>query len=592
MFKHLITVITAILVLSGCAHHEFNQNSIEKLLSDGVPNYLKESKVTKVQYQYIEREPDFDRTADLEWLRAIRVSIGEPSRPINLKELARMFTAQGVPITYSLPLDGYTYSGFGVPRTDAYSALKLILSSMNLDFEVNDKARTVEIIPMTSMRWTLNATPTTSTFDISGESSGLTSSESGGKEGELTGISSNSSETSRSSVSSESDFWANLTQELNQRLTILLPTLTDSVESEPIDYQERTSFGGDNLSLNSSNIRPLSRASGSSSFSSQAQEEPFREVRVGRLSINKDTGSVVVQAPQFILNEIADYMEDLEEKLNSVVSINGLIVFVSSDDKQRQGIDLSAFATFAGEYGLQVTNNALGGLTVSGGMDEAGNISLPAVQAINGNGTNIGISSNDNMLRVFSAFLENNGEVTTLQRPNMSSSHGVPAVFSAYDTTYVNTVSEESAAGSGDGNAAVARTNTLVPFQFGTALRVLPRYSPEDDLVRAQIALTQVLEAGTQVVEQVVGGANGGIQALQTVIPLDRRIDVAGEVIIPDGSLIVFGGQRVSSINNQSSGVTGLKDTFLGSLFGNRTKERSETLYYVALQVSVHKREA
>lgn len=591
MYKCLLVTAISLLGTAGCANQNFKQDNLEQLLSEGVPDYISDSKVSKVDHHYVGKESQIIQEDRIDWLRDIRVSIGEPSRPINLKELARMFTSQGVPITYSLPLDGYTYSGFGVPQSDAYTALKLILSSMNLDFEINDKAKTVEIIPMKSKRWTLNATPTTSTFDISGESSGLASSEGGGGEGELSGIASNSSETSRSSVSSESDFWANLTQELNERLTILLPTVSDIVASEPIDFRERTSFGGNGISTNSSNITPISRAGSSSTFSAKKDEQPFREVRIGRLSINKDTGSVMVQAPQFILNEIEEYMQDLEEKLNSVVSINGLIVFVSSDDKERQGIDLSAFATFAGDYGLSVTNNALGGLTVSGGMDAEGNVTLPSAQAINGNGTNIGVSSNDNMLRVFSAFLENNGEVTTLQRPNMSSSHGVPAVFSAYDTTYVNTVSEESAAGGSDGNAAVARTNTLVPFQFGTALRVLPRYSPEDDLVRAQIALTQVLEAGTQVIDQVVGGANGGIQTLQTAIPLDRRIDVAGEIIIPDGSLVVFGGQRVSSINSQSTGVTGLKDTFLGSLFGNRSRERSETLYYVALQVSVHKRD-
>lgn len=550
------------------------------------------------------------------WLRSTRVTIQTGKDPVPMSEILRALARQGVSITSELPLDRFQYSGFSLVDVDAESALRAISASVGLDYQADASRRMVTIKPMSSKTWYLNIGNRRSSFAAGGNTAANPSTtnavaaamSSGGAGGAGAATANNggggSAGSGRTEVASSDDFWASLKTELDSRLRLMLPepakaattsappamapaALPPVVPPVPGANAAATPAAGAAGAAAAPALLPAVPAQAAPSASSDGILN-YGSRQVGSFAVNPETGAVTVQAPHWVLQDLDLYFKRVQDMYNTDITFQGELLLLTSDSSKSEGLDISSFAKFANSrYGLAYQNNGLGGVTVS--FPTQGSL-IPTVAANAAlSGPLVGIQSLKDGLQVFNAYLTNLGKVTTLQRPVLTSTSGVPADFRRTVTRYFNTVSQQAASGGASGGAAVGTQNQLIAQDFGTILRVNPRIDISTGLIRAQIELVQTTQVGTQSVSQSLTSGTS-VQQVSTALPVVSRIVYSGEALLKDGDLVVMGGQTEDSETSSRDGVTGLMDSPVGGVFGKTSREASRNVFYFALRVSVNKR--
>lgn len=586
----VLVIAACAAALIGCTHEPYIRMEPIKPEVVGEVEKIEDlkkapSNVSEVDEPYVDPRP-VETNRGL-WLKQITVSLAEPAVPITAAEIVRMLRAHGINLTSSLPLSSYTYQGYGVSNADALTAMTMLFGAMGLDFRVDDERRFVEVVPMGSRTWTLNIGDRKSEFKAGGDSGSTGGAASGGsgtaggsssggsQAGGLTGITGTTTtggETSKTDLAAADDFWGQFASEIENRLKVLVPLK----RSVPAVQGAPGAFTAPGVGV---------VQSGGSSAAG-GEEEMFKEIKVGRASINKTTGSITVQAPRIMLDDINQYIERVDAEYNTVLEFDGQILLVSTTEQSSRGIDIAAFKEFAdGKYPFYFTNNSLGGVTISPNPQ---GIPVPGLSDPL-SGTLVGAIRNgaDSTIQVFSAYLESVGDVVTLQKPFLATTTGVPVVFSQFEKSYFNNVSE-TATQNQFGNPTVSRTNTLIPFDFGTALRIYPRYDVHKKVIRANISLTQILQAGTQTIQQFLSDA-AGTRTISSAIPLDRRIEYHGETLLRDGDVVILGGQTIRTDESNADGIPKLRDGAAGDAFGTRKRKGTYSTYYFVMKVKTRR---
>lgn len=527
------------------------------------------------------------------WLANKRIMLSIDC-PISMSEVVKMFWSQGINISSTLPLDSYTYGGLGVNNTDADTALKLILSSVGLDYSVDNVRKIVLIKPMETRSWYLNLGKRSSTYSTGsggGNGGGGSSSNGGGQSSQNASVVGSSSQNSGGSnsqsntgVSISDNFWDTLKTELTARLSILVPTASKSSAG-------RDSFNNVPLPSPLSLNQPIPTAlTATAPVAPTSADTMFVSKQVGAYSLNPETGAVNIQAPHWILDGIDTYMNRIQEMYNTDITFTGELVMLSTDAGNSEGLDISSFGRFAQtNYGFGIKNNSLGGVTIS--VPDSG-IPTPSITAGKSNiaSTLLGLTNLKNGFQIFNAYLSNHGSVTVVQKPVLTTTSGVPVEFSKIVTEYFNSVSQQ-ATSANVGGAATATQNTLVPVDFGTVIKINPRFDISTGLIRAQISLYQTLKSGTQIVNQSLSSGNN-LQQIGLEIPIVTKLNYSGETLLKDGDMIIIGGQQDDSGSTTSNGVTGLKDTFMSGVFGNKGMSKRTSTYYFALRVTTYRRDS
>lgn len=576
-------------------------------------------------------DPSERDKADRAWLRDIRVTL-EIREPTPIQEIVRMLKSKGINMTSVTPLEDRIYSGFGVRNVDGETALNLLLGSVGLDYKIDNENRYVTIVPVGSKTYYLNlGNRQTSYGGSAGASFGLGGSaqlgasgmaygsgtggvgqggaaQSGPPAGQTNASTPGGSPSSGGTspfggsggnqIQVRDQFWDSLKTEIERRLIVLVPNkrgigagfdlpvlpLRASTEAD-VDMPTLPSLPSPSPRQRFPSPVGLSNLPNSANPGFYAQE-PF-----GNFSVNPETGAVAIRAPHWLLESFDDYFERIVEQYDTVVEFNGEIVHLTTDSERLEGLDVSAFASFAhGKYGAAVSDNALGGVTVS--LPDASNaLTAAAGNALTGAFPLVGMVSAANKLQVFNAYLSRIGHVDIVQKPLLVTSSGVPGEFRKIERRYYNNVQQQAAAG-GTGSAAVGTQNVLVPVDTGIDLRIYPHYDVSKGLVRAQISLQQALQTGTQTQVQYLS-AGGGAQTIQTEIPIVANQQYSGEAILRDGDLIVIGGQVEDTVDNSRSGISGLMDIdYAGGIFGRRDIKRRYSTYYFAVHMRIKKRSA
>lgn len=526
------------------------------------------------------------------FLRELNVSLSESVDGAPLSEIMRALSRQGMNLVTMMPIDSFYYTGFGFAKTDGESALRMILGPMGLDYRADPETKSVEIVPMEPKTWRLNIGPRIAKFSQEGETNGSSGGQAysggGGSSGAGSGGGSSGGrggvdigeESATSSVAVDDDFWKSLQVELENRMKILVPSRVRRGGSDLAAPMGVLSVPPVPAVPNGAFQMPTPPSAAMVGAASGAAEM-FDEVMVGRVMINASTGAVTVQAPSFLMRGVSKYLDALQEELYTTIVVDGHVVQITSDEDEQQGIDFNGFRKFAEDrYGIVLNNQVFNqGFSFTPASPTApASVSLPGAAA----NTALGIVRTDNLLRVFLAFLESTTNVRSVSQPHIATSSGVPAVVTDFTPQYYVQVSQQAA--SGENNAAVASRNELIPFQFGSALRINPRFDSGSQSIRIQIALTQVVQAGLQSVDQAVSDTDGGTTTLRSQIPLSRRINLHSETNLLSGSLIVLGGQRQTVETVTESGITGLRK-IVPFLFGSKRETRKTGTYYVALTV-------
>lgn len=544
------------------------------------------------------------------WLQDKRISLAI-NKPVNGNELAKSLLSQGLNITSTMPLDTYTYAGYGFTNVDAETAMRLIFPSMGLDYVVDNDRRIVTIVPMRAKQWTLNINSQRSTNFTSASLSGtldvgasLASSlnsassangSSGMGGGGLGGIPQSSgsgsggegSEGERSGTSkleSKSDFWKSMKEELDNRVSVLVPVSSNTVVPGVINTAAGMPING-MPPLPVGNMEPMAVADTSRST------DMYRSQKLGTVSVNPDTGTITVQAPKWLQNEIDEYIKGVSREFNTAIHFEGRLILVSTTKDKSEGLDLTAFASFAnGKLGMIINNNPAGGITISPSMP--GTPGSPPVMTPGGSvigSTGLGLSVlKGNPANLFVNYLSSIGDVTVTQRPAIATTSGAPAEFRRIETDLFSQVSQSAVAGTQ--SSSVATTNTQIPIRFGTLLRVNPKIDLETGIIRTQLTLNVAVRSQVKTIDQYLTDANGTTK-VPTQITLPANIDYNGEALLRDGDTIIIGGQMETDETNSGSGVTGYEKAGpLAGLIGSTKSQNRVSTYYFVLTARVYER--
>ena len=188
--------------------------------------------------------------------------------------------------------------------------------------------------------------------------------------------------------------------------------------------------------------------------------------------------------------------------------------------------------------------------------------------------------SKDGLLQVFNAYVQSRNNAKTLERPFVTTTSGVPGQFNISRTVLLENF--QSQTNSTESGSTTSSNNALIPIDFGTSLKILPRYNPKKELVRAQVELTQVVQNGTGTIQQVVNGELGA-RVVTTDYPIQEFVEIKGEIVGKNGSMVILGGRELVSYNNDNGGATGLKDSVVGGVFGKSAQTVTRQKYYLVL---------
>jgi len=536
------------------------------------------------------------------WLKDKRVTLSLPrdAGALSASGLSQMLKAKGINIMSSLPLDSYTYSGYGVTNVDGETALRMLFGPMGLDYDINDEGQYVVVTPMRSRTFYIKLGERKTKYksgSMSGNigTSGTGGTDTGGSTGGLSGTGSTATaggvstglDTGTGELNLESDFWANIEKELGSLLKQCVATATGPVVAT------------------TSNLPPLPVEMGGMPGMPQGapQQVPFpapsasvgstelcTEQKLGNFAVNASTGAITVQAPHWVMDSISEYLKGVKADNAVTLIYEGMLIAVTTRKEKSEGIDLQGFASFAsGELGMVVSNNALGGITVSPGGPGVPPTVTPGGSTV-GN-TFLGVQKlAGNPAQAFLAYLEANSDFTVKQKPRVAVTNGVPGEFAQYDNLYYNQISQQASSGS-TGGALVGTTNQLVPFKVGSLLRIVPYYDNETGLTRSPITFTQSVQTGSFETTQYITSSDGETQGIPSTIPLIRDSNYAGEVLMRDGDMLILGGQVSESTEASGSGLPGYnaKGNFISGLMGQKRHMDQVSTYYLALTLKVNK---
>lgn len=603
--KLLFTAVTSALAMTGCANFQSintRNPDVERRVEEIAKSPVDLKAPTRVTSKSTPLLPVSVKAANYApWLSAKKITLKQRNT-VNLQELLKEFGKEGVNIVSDLPLDRYYYSGHGLVDTDAETALRVVLGGAGLDYSVDSDRKLITVKPLSSKTWFLNIGNRKTSYAAGQNSTGGSSSSTTtstatttttGTSGTTTptGITS-SAAGATTYVSSQDDFWTSLKQELDSRLKPLIPDAKMSQSGGMIGSPvppPLPATGGQQASLGMGMNTP------------SVESIAYATKQIGVYSVNPETGAVAVQAPHWVLNELDSYFKRIQDMYNTDLTFEGEIITLTTENTQTEGFDLAAFSTSIKDtYGstVGITNNALGGITVSGltgltpgsAVNTGINTLLPGLGSrltskTSGMGFNFLRSSNGRLdgIQMLNSYLSNLGQVNVVQKPIISTTMGTPGDFRRTIIQYYNTVTQQAASG-GTGSAAVGTQNQLVPIELGTILRINPRVDIGTGLIRANISLEQVTLAGTQNVAQSLT-AGDTVQQVTTPVPILSKIAYSGETLLKDGDVIIMGGQVEDNGQKVRDGMTGLMDGPLGGIFGKNTLTKKRDVFYFALKV-------
>lgn len=594
-----IAVIGALTACSSVSETQKATKSDLKTWSDKVsdindPKINKPKTVERVKASYANAQK-IKFSPENEWLKSKSVTINMTGKSMSLNAIIQELSEQGLNVTSTLPVNTYYYTGYSIHALNADEALKLILENIGLDYSADATSKVVIIKPMTTKTWKFNIGNRQASFgtgkvntinplsSASGSSSGggssssSSSSSSSGGGGSLPSVSNSTVNDGDAGIVASDNFWGSLKEELNQRLIKIVPN------GKALGNATTSPMGVGPVPTSSSGT-----AGASSSGSTTELFGDYSKKSMGYAVINSEIGTVSVQAPHWILEELDKHFEYINEMYSSRITFEGQIVLLSTDNIDSEGVDIYKFAQYASnKYGLTFSTNATGGVTLKPPTVDiiGGNVTPGTVNSVNPSIANTMLGVYSDSFAVFNNYLSSFGTINVLQKPIMSTSTGVPNTFSKTTPYYFNTTSETTTAGN-TGAATVAKTNTLNVVEYGTVLKIYPRYNPKTGIVSAQYVLNQNVLSNETEINQPTSSSTPN----KVTIPIITKLKYEGEIMLKPNELAIIGGQSEDNSRASGSGLAGTTETVARGLFGTAKNQQTKNIYYFLLKVKVEKK--
>jgi hypothetical protein len=518
------------------------------------------------------------------WLKSKKLSVGlniNSSNGVSLKEILKSFNRAGVRISSTLPINDLYYRGFPInPNTSADTALHILTEQLGLDYiaEYSDHGSTpyVTIIEMGTSSYRLNVPDVEAGMSIiddsesngggsQGSQGGNTSSQGGSAQSGQSGQSGQGGQGGGNFLTYQSSFWKKLKEELESQMKILVPV-----------KERRSSQQGNSADFNPS--VPLLVAPPQSSDS-----ELFNEVQVGRVTVNSHSGNITITAPRHVRKRLVAYLETLDNELNTRMIIEVKVLSVTRSLDQSKGIDISGLKSIGSKFGLNMSNNVLGNITISeASADNYFNVGADNAVAQ----SLLGISKVDKAFQAFLAYLETQGETQSISSLRGSTSSGKLIKLSARTNDPVllsNTSTITSDTGSTSGGSSSEKEDNWT----GVSAKITPKYDAKRGVVHNLMDIKITLDAGEKPQQQPIVAGNNIV--FNTVnLKREAEVVVQTETVARAGEVIIAGGVRTLQQVDGHSGVMSIKDTILGDAFGKKTRRTLLTEYFVLVSVNVH----
>jgi MSHA biogenesis protein MshL len=306
-----------------------------------------------------------------------------------------------------------------------------------------------------------------------------------------------------------------------------------------------------------------------------------------RVSINQQTGIVIVRAMPSEMRIVEEYLEQSEQTLHRQVVLEARIIEVTLNDGFQSGINWATLqqsgssSIYGGQFGassmLDSGYSELGGM--SNVLDPTDTATVRGlVTSSMGGAFSMAVDNSD-----FSALIEllkTQGDVQVLSSPRVSTVNNQKAVIKVGDDEFFVTNIETDT-----NNTTTAGTTTvsveLDPFFSGVALDVIPQISEDGDIVlHVHPAVSEVREQ-TKTVATSVGTLSMPLAA-SNIRESDTVIRAA------NGQVVVIGGLMQTTSDDEQAGVPVLGDLpLIGGLFRHTRKSRKKSELVILLKPTV-----
>ena len=315
--------------------------------------------------------------------------------------------------------------------------------------------------------------------------------------------------------------------------------------------------------------------------------------------VNPQAGLVVVRAMPVELRDVDNYLKAIRLSVERQVMLEAKIVEVTLSDQNQAGINWALFShnigsrNARGGFGVINPNTTLGttGTQSSGGL--AATIEGDAGAVVAGStgtlisgvpgGALLGLAIQTQNIGAVIQFLESQGSVQVLSSPRMATLNNQKAVLKVgTDEFFITNIAGGSTttAGTTTGGTTSFPTLTLRPFFSGVALDVTPQIDADGSIIlHVHPSVSRVSQDDKNV---NLGAIFGG----EVTLPLARSSvsETDSVVRVKDGNVVAVGGLMKLDVNDNRSGLPGLRDSpAVGALFNNeqRTMVKKELVILI-----------
>ncbi|MDI4652604.1 MULTISPECIES: hypothetical protein [Pseudoalteromonas] len=304
------------------------------------------------------------------------------------------------------------------------------------------------------------------------------------------------------------------------------------------------------------------------------------ERKVGVVSINRSTGHIYVSAPKHTLDRVQKYLKEIDLLMNSKIVIKGRIIAQTETERQQKGLDVAALAPYCTHsYRCIVSNDIYNNVSItepgvntwfSAGVDNMIGSSM------------LGIQSLDQTWQVFNAYTEDNANIRTIGNFEGEAFHGEDITLSDVQNRINQQLSTNDSVTSDGVTTGGGTSSDLIPYKIGSVITVLPMLDMVSGTVKTKVDVKLSVLGENKEITNVIGDdvQKGYYQNVDTM-----EFKVSPK--LKPGELVIAAGRTQTRLSNSIGGTSGLKDSYLGALFGNSERLKEKVTYYILLQAKV-----
>lgn len=582
--------------LSGCIalkeDKEFNAEITQA--KDQIKSIQQSKSYAIVDAPKVSYEAFIDENKNQNIFDLTKINIGALSSGASLRAVIQMFQKKGLNVISQSGVNlDQPVLDYAIKDASARRALDMITYDLGMGYHMVDDGKgkpyaVITGLPTLEYRLNIpNETKKLSQFVVNKtkentqDSSGSGSS-SGGSSGSSSGSSSSSSGSSGASgdvnsLTTLSEVKAAFWDDTEAFLTSLVKevVLVNNSHRQPanIGFNQFTDPNG------STSYVATPSVGGFQNTQSSHGGETIERV-VGTVSVNRTTGHIYVSAPKHKLKRVENYLREVDLLMNSKIIIKGRIIAQTETERQQKGLDVAALAPYcSNSYRCIVSNDVFNNVSISEpGVNTWFNAGVDNMLG----SSMLGLQSIDQTWQVFNAYTEDNSNIQTIGSFEGEAYHGEDITLSDVQNRVNQQLSTNDSVTSDGVTTGGGTSSDLLPYKIGSVITIMPTLDIKNTLVKTKVDVKLSVLGENKEITNVIGD---DVQTgyFQSVDNMEFKVSPT----IKPGELIIAAGRTQTRLSDSIGGTSGLKDTYVGGIFGKSERLKEKITYYILLQAKV-----